>query len=183
MHYTTILDAIHLIQKHAPAAAMAKSDISDAFRLIPLHPSQYHLTGFKWRGEYYFDKMLPMGCSSSCKIFETFSSALLWLLNNKFGIFSVTKILDDFLFVDSNHNSCRHSLFTFIALCDYIGVPIAHNKTVGPDTNIIFLGIFLDSVNMIAKLPQEKLQNYRQEIATMQQHSKVTLKHLRSVLG
>lgn len=48
---------------------MAKTDIEDAFRIIPIHPSDYHLLGFIWEGQFYYDKCLPMGASSSCQIF------------------------------------------------------------------------------------------------------------------
>lgn len=181
--YSNINHAIHLIQQHAPRAAMAKSDIKEAFRLIPLHPSQFHLTGFKWRGKYYYDKCLPMGSSSSCKIFETFSSALLWILINKYEITSVVKILDDFLFVETSHTLCRRNLFTFLAMCEYLGVPVEHKKTVGPDTIIIFVGIELDSVNMLARLPQDKLIKYRQAVMELRTTNKVTLKTLQSTTG
>ena len=44
--YANIQDAMKSIQIFSPKAFMAKSDIANVFRLIPLHPSQYHLTGF-----------------------------------------------------------------------------------------------------------------------------------------
>lgn len=44
---------------------MAKTDIKDAFRIIPVNPADYHLLGFSWDNEFYFDKCLPMGASSS----------------------------------------------------------------------------------------------------------------------
>ena len=37
--YATISDAVDHIQQCSPKAFLAKSDIADAFRLIPLHPS------------------------------------------------------------------------------------------------------------------------------------------------
>ena len=67
--YASLQDAILDIQQCSPGAWMAKVDIANAFRLIPLHPYQYHLTGVSWNGKYYYDKCLPMGCSSSCSIF------------------------------------------------------------------------------------------------------------------
>ena len=67
--YSNILDVISVIQDCSPDAYLVKSDIADTFRLIPLHPSQYHLTGFCWQGQYYYDLCLPQGCSYSCKIF------------------------------------------------------------------------------------------------------------------
>ena len=96
VQYASIQNAIHGIQKFNTRTFMAKADIADAFRLIPLHPSQYHLTGFYWKG-YWFDKCLPMGCSQSCKIFESFSDCLQWILLNKFDIPSVKLLGADHL--------------------------------------------------------------------------------------
>lgn len=48
---------------------MAKPDIEDAFRKIPIFPLDYHLLGFSWQGQFYFDKCLPVGASSSCQVF------------------------------------------------------------------------------------------------------------------
>ena len=80
--YQTINHAISWIQHHSPQAYLAKSDISDAFRIIPVHPSQYHLLGFRLDNKYYHDKMLGMGASPSCRIFEDFSDAILWILHH-----------------------------------------------------------------------------------------------------
>jgi hypothetical protein len=63
---------------------MAKCDIEDAFRLVPIHPTDYHLLGFTWNNLYYYDRCLPMGASSSCQIFESFSSSLHWIMENKY---------------------------------------------------------------------------------------------------
>ena len=54
---------------------LSKTDIADAFRIVPLYPSQYCLFGFVWRELFYYDRCLPMGCNASCKIFETLSNA------------------------------------------------------------------------------------------------------------
>jgi hypothetical protein len=46
---------------------LSKCDIEDAFRIIPIHPSDYYLLGFTWNNYFYFDRCLPMGASSSCQ--------------------------------------------------------------------------------------------------------------------
>ena len=76
VHYATVEQAIHFIRSFGSNCYMAKTDIKSAFRIIPVHPSDYPLLGFHWRDGYYYDRCLPMGCSSSCAIFETFSTAL-----------------------------------------------------------------------------------------------------------
>jgi hypothetical protein len=50
---------IHLVQRHGHNCLMAKSDIEDAFRLLPIHPDDPHPLGFTWEGKYYYDTCLP----------------------------------------------------------------------------------------------------------------------------
>ena len=75
---------------------MAKTDIKSAFRIIPVHPKDHSLLGMKWANQYHFDRAFPMGCNSSCAIFEAFSSALEWLSTHLFNASGVVHILDDF---------------------------------------------------------------------------------------
>jgi hypothetical protein len=44
---------------------MIKTDVAEAFRLIPVAIEDQHLLGFFWNGLYYYDRRLPFGCASS----------------------------------------------------------------------------------------------------------------------
>ena len=70
VHYASVDDAMATIKRPGPGCFLAKTDIKSAFRIIPLYQSDYLLFGIKWKNQYYFDKCLPMGCASSCRIFE-----------------------------------------------------------------------------------------------------------------
>ena len=61
LHYITIDKAIAAIKRVGRGAWLSKLDIEAAFRIIPIHPSQWHLLGMKWEGQYYFDKIPSMG--------------------------------------------------------------------------------------------------------------------------
>lgn len=179
--YETLTDAIFLINSFE-SPWLAKADISEAFRLIPLHPSQYNLTGFYFR-DFYYDRCLPMGCSSSCKIFERFSSALKWILRTRYNVCHVVKVLDDFLFVGSTRAECKYSLESFFELCRLINVPIAHQKTEGPTKTLVFLGIELDITSMVARLPKEKLENYAGLVGQFLASPSCSLTEMRSLVG
>ena len=179
--YSTIRDAVDIINEKR-AIYLAKTDIADAFRLIPLHESQYNLTGFYCNG-YYYDRCLPMGCSSSCKIFERFSDSLLWIMKSIHKIDNIVKVLDDFLFLSETYEACLRSLNLFKEICNYIGVPLAEHKTVGPIRCLEFLGIELDTTLMEARLPKEKLKLYSTEISSLLLKHKCTLREMKSILG
>ena len=63
-HRSWIMDrAVQQLQHLGQGCFLSKTDIADAFRIVPLHPSQYCLFGFVWREQFYYDRCLPMGCN------------------------------------------------------------------------------------------------------------------------
>jgi hypothetical protein len=183
VQYATIADAIRLVKRAGRGCFLAKTDIKSAFRIIPIHPQDYPLLGFKWRGSYYYDRCMPMGCSSSCKTFETFSTAIEWIARLKLEIDDLLHLLDDFLFVSPTYNQCQYNLERFISLCHQIGVPIAPDKTFRPSTTLTFAGIELDSIRSEARLPQEKITKCVELITAFLTRKKVQLHELQSLIG
>ena len=141
VRYASIDDAIRIIRRTGRGCALAKTDIKNAFRLIPVTPDDHDLLGIFWQDQHYYDKCLPMGCSSSCKIFEAFSSALEWIARYKLSIAGILHILDDFLIIERDKATCSRKLSAFLKTCDDLGVPMAPEKTLGPSTVLSFAGI------------------------------------------
>ena len=54
LHYSTVDNAIKLIKLAGQGAWLSKADITDAFKIVPIHPSQCHLFGLKWESKLYF---------------------------------------------------------------------------------------------------------------------------------
>ena len=104
--YATISDAISSLKRAGRGCSMTETDIKSAFRIIPVHPDDHPLLSMKWENLYYCDRCLPMGCSSSCAIFEASSTALEWIAIHRLGAPSVLQILDDFLFIADTKQKC-----------------------------------------------------------------------------
>lgn len=139
---------------------MAKSDIQSALRLLPVHPEDTRLLGFTFQGQYFVDLCMPMGCSTACSVFETFSRFLEWAVKDLVSSADVVHYLDDFLFMEPpGHRACGRALQGFRQLAQALGVPLAEDKTEGPTTHLCFLGIEIDSVAGECRLPQEKVRH------------------------
>ena len=113
VQYANIDKAISFVRKVGPACFMAKTDIRHAFRLIPIQPNYYPLLGTKWNNEYYYDRCMPMGCASSCKTFERFSTAVEWIVKKRLLIEYILHLLDDFFLVASTQELCQKQLGLF----------------------------------------------------------------------
>lgn len=181
--YQKLDHAFDIISKYGKGTLLAKCDIEDAFRLIPMAPADYPLLGFTWQDKFYYDKVLPMGASSSCRLFEDFSSALHWIMESKFGS-ELVHIIDDFLFIGPpNSQKCSSSVKAFMYTMKDMGVPLKMEKTIWPTTCLDFMGITVDTGAMEARLPPDKIEKCINLIQNFLSRNKVTLKELQSLLG
>mgnify|MGYP001796362826 CR=1 FL=1 len=57
---------------------MAKVDLADAYRIVPIRVDDWKFLGICVNGKYYIDRMLPIRAASSCKIFQRISDSLKW---------------------------------------------------------------------------------------------------------
>ncbi|KAJ8259625.1 hypothetical protein GJAV_G00171580 [Gymnothorax javanicus] len=183
LFYATVDNAIQMIKSAGQGAWLGKADITDAFKVMPLHPSQWHLFGVKWRSKLYFAVKLTFGCRSSPRIFDTLSEALCWILYNTYKLPFVLHLLDDFLVVDFPVSPPARCITAVRNVFSSLGVPLSEEKTVGPSTRIEFLGIALDSVLMQASLPEEKLCRMRDILKAFSSATSVLKRDLLSLLG
>ena len=118
VRYSSIDDAVRMVQKLGKGARLAKADIKSAFRLLRIWPGDFDQLGFSFSGTFYFDKCLPMGVAVSCSLFEKFSSALHWYTEFCSQDKNIIHYLDDFLFGgEDNTTQCFDTLTTFQKVC------------------------------------------------------------------
>lgn len=182
--YETLDTVINHLLAIGKGALIAKVDIQEAFRIIPIAPGDRYLLGFKFNNQFYFDKCLPMGCRTSCAIFESFSKALQWIAIHKLNITHISHILDDFIIMGPpNSDMTSLQLNAFLQMCSSCNIPIKHSKTVLPSTCVTVHGIEVDTIAMQARLPRDKLQKARDMLAKYAKHRKITLTELQSLIG
>lgn len=123
-----------------------------------------------------------MGCSSAPAIFERFSSGLEYIAKKHLGINNMIHILDDFLIVGPPRSpTCQLNLEKFIQFCTTIGVPIKAEKTENALEVITFMGLELDSLEMVARLPPDKLAKLKSLLQSVKRTIK--FKDLQLLLG
>ena len=154
-------DAADAVVRTGRGCFLVKLDVEAAYKQIPVNPADWHLLGFKWLDRYFYERVLPFGLRSSCRIWELFAHALHYFLA-KMGIPCVIHYVDDFLFVIELKPEAERFLPKVLALCRELGIPMADDKTEGPTCSLVFLGILLDTEAMTASLPHPKLIELRQ---------------------
>ena len=184
LKYITIDNAISKIMRLGRGTLLAKFDIRRAFRLCPVHPDDWHLLGVKWQNQLYYDRVLPFGLRSSPFIFNEVADALQWICQSHLSIEDILHLLDDFLILGPPQSSvCMDRIRLALDMCEYLGVPIADEKTTWPTTELVFLGIVLDTERLESRLPDDKKQDLLQLLTEMSTKERCTLKELQRLLG
>lgn len=189
--YQSLQDAVDKIR---PNYYLAKCDLSEAYRSVKIHPSNYKFTGLKWKFSdpnspsqdgggftYLYDTRLCFGARRAPYIFNKLTQAVVVMMKNK-G-YDVVAFLDDFLLICETQTECLAAMQTLLKLLRELGFAINYSKLVTPTQRLTFLGVELDTVQMNLKLPKDKLHDLRESLLNMYGKPKTTRRDLQRLAG
>lgn len=180
--------AARAVVKLGRGSWLIKLDVEAAYKQVPVRPEDWHLLGFKFRGKLYYERVLPFGLRSSCRLWELFAAALHFMCEElNCGVpHEVVHYVDDFLFVVSpagGEAAAARLLEGALFLCAKLGVPMAPDKVEGPSRCLTFLGIELDAEKLEARLPEKRLTDLHSLIVEWESWTHATIKQLQSLTG
>ena len=180
LQYASIDNALHYIVSLGRHTQLAKVDLKNAYRMLPIHPDDRHLLAISWQNKVYVDQAIPFGLRSAPKIFTAFADAIGWALCQA-GMPLHIHYLDDFLFFSPPASSLP--LAQALHKLQELGVPVATHKIEGPATQIVFLGIIVDTSKFELRLPLAKLQHLQSILETWSTRRSGPRREFESLLG
>ena len=130
------------------------------------------------------DKCLPFGAACSCFLFEMFSTFLHWLVITHTCKPNLDHYLDDYM---SNgppsDDSALVTIQTFHQVADQLALPISTEKYVPPTTQIVFLGLGINSSSRQIFVPEANISKAKSVINRLLAQEFVSLRLLQSLLG
>ena len=145
-----------MVEQIGPGALLGKMDVRQAYRNIPVSPDDSRLLGMQWEENIYVDKALPFRLRSAPIIYSAVADALQCMLQD--GASWVGHYLDDFIMLGpAVSNQCQENMAIMESTCYKAGLPIEPSKSAGPTSKITFLGMELDTVAGVIRLPADKL--------------------------
>ena len=184
VQYVTVDMAISALVSFGPGALMAKFDVKAAYRNVAIHPDDRFLLGMRWRDQFFVDLVLPFGLRSAPFIFDAVASAVEWILSNNYAVHPLLHYLDDFLTIGPPASQlCQRHVDVAFATFQRLGLPLHPDKCEGPSTTLTFLGIELDSVSQVARLPAYKVDRIRALLLTWSRKRTCTRRELESLIG
>ena len=155
LSYMSVDDVTAEVVQRGKGKLMAKMDIKQAYRNIPVDRV---LLGMHWQGRVFVDGCLPFGLRSAPLLFTAVGDLLQWVMERR-GVSWLGHYIDDFVMLgDPGAVDCRDHLQIMKAVCEESGMPTQPEKEEGPTTVLSFLGMELDSDQMVIRLPEGKLQ-------------------------
>ena len=137
----------------------------------------------EWDGKIYVNPCLPFGLRSAPKTFNAVADALCWCLQQA-GIRFVLHYLDDYIIVSPpNSSECARAVEILGQTCAQLGMPMAANKSEGPVTSLVFLGIVIDTVAGELCLPDDMLQRLRYLLQRWGSRRACCRRELESLIG
>ena len=163
--YTAVDDTVATILQLGRVALLAKMDIKQAYRNVPVHPEDRLLLGMLWEGKVYMDTALPFGLRSALLTFTALATALLWIMKQK-GDTIADSYIDNFLTAGPpNSTECQRNSDIMCEACEEVGLLTEPEKDEeGPATTVSFLGLELDTAALEIRLPEKKLSGLRAEL-------------------
>jgi hypothetical protein len=149
-----------------------KSDIADAYRLLPVSPFWQVKQIITVDGERYVDRNLAFGSSASCGIFISFNSLVAWIAKNVKEISYLANYVDDSSGCDLAGNTLYYEPYgkfmpenqtKLLRLWDELGIPHKpHKQLFGAP--LVIIGIEVDPNLMTLMLPADSTQRLLEEL-------------------
>ena len=128
--YISIDDVARTVARLGQGCLLAKADIKEAFRIVPIHPSDRLLLAMQWGDQLYLDTALPFGLRSAPLIFTAVADAIEWIIRQQ-GVQDISHYVDDFIFFGAPHSQeCAVAMGIGLQTLDILGAPA---KASAPD--------------------------------------------------
>jgi len=185
IQYDPFTSAAAALKESGRGSLLAKLDLKDAYRHIPVRSTDWNLLGFHWMGKFYYPIVLMFGGKSAPYIFNLFVEALHWIIQKHIPA-RLRHYLDNFLpiFKPSTGPQIANAAIDWIEkTATALGLSFQPKKTVRPMTRLEFLGLELDSEAMEARLPMAKLDYLREILINWEARDRCDLKELQEIIG
>ena len=155
---------LEVLDRAGRGCEMVKVDWSDAYKHIPVSDGDLNLQWFKWLGMYFCELSLIFGCVSSVGIYDRAAKVVLSVVEKKSEMPRelVCQHLDDVCAAaPAGSGLAQRFDAMYSSVAREIGVKLAPRddpeKSFGPSTSGIVLGVRYDTVSWTWAVPVERL--------------------------
>ena len=158
-----------------------KTDFSAYYKQLSIDPGDLPTLAFAYAGKIYFEARLPFGLRSSCLNAQRVTRALILIYNHQTKSF-LAGYIDDCLGV-SLPSEASSNYVTLINLSGELGLGLTLPKCVPPCYCLVWIGLELDTMDLMIRLPCEKRDRIILFLEQWLQKKSASKGELQSLLG
>ena len=167
-----------------PDIRMTVIDAERAFRLLPLNPKCYPMTGWRdLQGQEWFEGFLMFGLRCAPRMYSALSMTIAWLLR-AFGIRATIVYIDDFLLVSVGEEESKLAARVAVAVFRLLGVPIQWGKEQTPNSpKAKYLGFMLDAHQNTISLTDGRWVRLKEKVREWMTRTRASGKEIAQLCG
>ena len=160
----------------------ATVDMTDAYYHIGLHQDSRKYVRFMIDGKIYQFTALPMGLTSSPRIFTKLTSFLTKLFRRSGMVIVI--YLDDILVLGDSKEECKQKVDEVVSTLERLGFLINRSKSVTePSQIVLYLGLLWDLSKWEVKLSRRRVQSLRTMAQKLRRQQTASHRQVARMLG
>lgn len=175
LRYPSVDDLARIVREKGRGCLLFKRDLRRAYKQLPISPNDWGFCGIKWRDNLYIYVSEIFGLRSSAMACQRTTNSVMYMY--KEAGYHCCNYLDDFGGCESPKKA-KLAFETLGLLLTALGLKENLDKAIEPTTQMIFLGILLNTLDFTLTIPPNKLWQIRQLLEEWIQKSVCTLKEL-----
>ena len=167
------------VKKFGKNCHIAKIDISRAYKHVPIDPRDIKFLGLFWE-DYFIELNLCFGYKNGAALFQRLSDSVRFIMKQE-GHY-IQNYSDDHLCL-GKASDCRKAFDRLNVLLPELGFQISDHKTVKRCTEVICLGILINTEKLTVSVPSEKLKDIKKVCQSWSNIKTCNKRQLQSLLG
>lgn len=161
---------------------MSTIDLQDAYFSVKIHSEFRKYLRFRWDSKLFQFRAVPMGLACAPFIFTKILNPLFSQLRESGR--TCFCYLDDVFMTDVSEEACKRTTVLVVERLRELGFKIHEEKSqFSPRKVVKFLGFMIDSREMIAYLPEDKIEKVTEACTELLQGEVATIQKVSSVVG
>ena len=171
---------VSLVKLKGKGCLLFKRDLSRAYLQIVLDPREASLLGYAFNGNMYFDKVLSFGLRSAAYIMQRVSNSIKYICTVLQIL--IENYIDDLCGCQSVDKAWE-SYTELGNVLQFAGLSESVEKACPPSTQMVLIGVLLDSEALTLSITQERLVENRSLVQDWLEMEEASLKQLQSLIG
>ena len=165
-----------------PGDWMTSIDLKNAYYCVPIHEDDQIYFSFEFQNKYYSYTCMPNGWACAPRLFTKLMKPIFNYLRSR-G-FTSSYFIDDSLQLGRTRHECKCNYDENLSLLQFLGWYINFDKSISnPTQNILHMGFYINTVDMIVYLPEEKKDKIVKFCSDLRNSKKKTIRFVARVIG